>query len=133
MFALQPIEPDHLLRADQLGLRPLCQVQEPVAVPVADQRDLRRINEAVLPVLTQSLQESEALLTALLLDLHERLGEELRQQVEDLELVDSRASAHCLGCLQRPTSREHRQPTEQRLRSGSVSRSWLQSSSARRV
>ena len=112
MFALEPIEPDHLLRADQLGLRLLCQAQEPVAVPIADSRDLRRVDEAVLPVLTQCLQESETLLTALQLNLHQRLGDELRQQVEDLELVDSRASAHCLGCLQRPASCEHGQPTE---------------------
>jgi hypothetical protein len=102
-----------LLRTDQLGLRALRQVQEPIAVPIAHGRDFLRVNEAVLRVLTQCLEESEALLTILLLDLHQRLGERSCQQVEDLEFVDPGASAHHLGCFQRPTSREHRQTTEQ--------------------
>jgi hypothetical protein len=83
VLGLQAVEPFHLPRADQLRLGALGERQEPVAMALPRARGFPGFDQALDRVLAQRLQQPVALLPVARLDLHERLVDELRQQVED--------------------------------------------------
>ena len=82
---------------------------------VAHERSLGGVAELLPRVGTDGLQQRVASLAALFLDLHQRLVNEARQQVEDLGDLQATAGANRLNPIERPAPGEDRNAPEERL------------------
>ncbi len=101
---------DEALRVGAIG-----EGEELGEVPLPRGLRLSRLDQALLSVLAHGLEQTVAgIRAALALHHHQRLVDQAREQVHDLELV-RRLARHPGRRFQRPPTREHREPPEQTL------------------
>jgi hypothetical protein len=93
----------------------LRQVKVIACVSLTHGDPLAAFHETLSGVLTDRLQQSIPALHVPLIGLHQRLVDQLGEQIEHVRLLDAVSSIDNFGCRERPAAGEHGQSPKQSL------------------
>jgi hypothetical protein len=114
VLGVGPPHESHAAAHVELDLGPLGQRQVPVAVPIAHRLDLAGLGQPLPAILPHRLEQPVARLVAARLGLHQRLGDQLEEQLEHVVRDHLAAGGDGLGGLEREAAGEDRQPAPER-------------------
>src|SRR5712692_413010 len=109
LFALEPVHRLDRVGPQDLAVRPLCESQKMSRVSPARVADVAVLHQTFGRILAQRLEVSVSGYAPVVLDHHQRLGNQMAKQIEDSVTIDAAPAADRLSWIQRPTSCKHRQ------------------------
>ena len=115
VLLFEPAEPRSIVTADEVRCGSLHEGEVVGAMPLLKAVEVAAGGKSLQPVVAHGLHEPVAVARAALVDLDHRLGDEIGDQVEQVERVDRVVGDDGLGRFERELAREHREALEDDL------------------